>query len=108
MQSKSPNPATKRRSVFARWALYGLGFWVASGIIAGCCAGDTGKVFNRLFWGFGAFMIVPSVPGLEGSYPQNTHHLLWMIPLVLLANVVLYVLIFGSAGIVVRSLRIPR
>jgi hypothetical protein len=89
--------------------LYGLGFWVASGIISGFGAGGAilGKVCNTLFWGFGGRMITPFVPGLEGGYPQNTHHLLW-IPLVLLANVALYVLIFGSAGIVVQTLRTPR
>jgi hypothetical protein len=97
MQSKSPNPATKRRWAFARWALYGLGFWVASGIISSFCAGDTilGKVFNTLFWGFGAIMVTPS--NWASAMPP-----------VLLANAVLYVLIFGSAGIVVRSLRTPR
>lgn len=67
------------------------------------CAGDTiwGKVFNTLFWGLGAIVIRPFAP-------QNTHqHLLWIWQ-VLLANVALYVLVFGSAGIVVRSLRPPR
>lgn len=103
MQRKNPDPVTRRRSAFARWALYGLGFWVASGIISAFCAGDTiwGKVFNTLFWGLGAIVIRPFAP-------QNTHqHLLWIWQ-VLLANVALYVLVFGSAGIVVRSLRPPR